>query len=513
MSRSSCLSLRRAGSADAAWLVAYFLLGVAACWWRDPASLPFTLDNRHYYFVAERAASGVPPHVSHFDSKHQLGALVSALGIRAARALGADDVAGARVASILVAAGAVALAFAAGRAVGASRLAGHVAALVVLGDEGFLTMAAMGARPKVFLVGFELAVTLALARRRPATAGTAAALAFLCWQPAALVGLAALPVLWAGGENARTRARALARFAVGGLAPVVLYHALFLAAGALREELDQAYRFPALFMAGAESDAGQRALGFFRLLAGPSLRSAVPLLFAATLIAAAVAALRAPRRAAGRAAAEPGLAHALVAGGATLAFSLTDYQTYVDGFFALPFAAVLLGWGSAWAVGHLARGRAGRHRALAAAAVALFALRAVLQPPVHALGPQLADQRALARQVGAILASGRSVWAVGCTHLLALQRVDNHVPYGFFFRGMEGYLADRYGADGYRPLRDGRMPDVILVSGSVPPDVRGWLVREYREATAPAFARQGVHVWTRRGEPLPSPLSPRTRAP
>jgi hypothetical protein len=410
----------RARRVDAAWALLAFAAGVAACCWRDPATLPFTLDNRHYYFIAERAASGVPPHVSHFDSKHQLPMLVTAAGIRAARAVGASDVAGARAVSILAAAGTVALAWITGRALGASRLAGHVAALVVLGDEGFLTMAAMGAREKVFLAFFELLATAALARRRPAAAGIGAGLAFLCWQPAGIVGAAALAVLAAAPD----RSRALPRFALGALAPVLAYHAYYAAHGALAVEIEQAYRFPALYMAGADSDLRHRVLGFFRLAAGPSLRSAVPLLFVAVPASAAAAALRRPRGAAARAAAEPGLVHALLAGAGTVAFSLVDYQTYVDGFFALPFAALALGWAAARGVEALAAapGRRALRATLAAAAVAAFGLRAALQPPVRAVGPELADQRALAAEVRALLDRGRSVWAVGCVHLLALER-------------------------------------------------------------------------------------------
>ena len=77
-----------------------FLLGVVACLTRDPADLPLTLDNQQYFFIAERAASGVPPHVSLFDSKHQAGMLLSAAAIRVGRGLGLGDVHAARVASI-----------------------------------------------------------------------------------------------------------------------------------------------------------------------------------------------------------------------------------------------------------------------------------------------------------------------------------------------------------------------------------------------------------------------------
>ena len=101
----------------------------------------------------------------------------------------------------------------------------------------------------------------------------------------------------------------------------------------------------------------------------------------------------------------------------------------------------------------------------------------------------LDDQLALGRRVGAWLEEGRSVYAVGCTPLLAFNQADNHVRYGFFFRGLRGWLAEH--EPGFRPERDGAMPDIVLVSRRLFPEAT-WLEQEYRRVPRGAFGRQGI---------------------
>ncbi|MFN2377191.1 MAG: hypothetical protein ABR538_11685, partial [Candidatus Binatia bacterium] len=91
------------------FLVVWALAAAAFFWRLDALERPLRADNQLYFFMAERAASGVPPHVSHVDSKNQLGVLVTAAAIAGGRAVGADDVVASRVVSIAAAAAAVAL--------------------------------------------------------------------------------------------------------------------------------------------------------------------------------------------------------------------------------------------------------------------------------------------------------------------------------------------------------------------------------------------------------------------
>jgi hypothetical protein len=469
-----------------------FLLGVVACLTRDPAGLPLTLDNQQYFFVAERAASGVPPHVSLFDSKHQAGMLLSAVAIRIGRGLGLGDVHAARVASIAAGAAAVALAWWVAHAITGTLLAGHLAALAMLSFDGFLGMAAMGARPKVFLVFFLLAASWALCRQRAFWAGSLAALAFLCWQPALLaVAGAALVFALAGGG------RSLARLLIGATLTVLLYELYFAAHGALGAQLEQSYWFPARYMTPAVTDVRHHATQLLRLDEGLSVASLLPLGFAAIVVSAlAWCALR-PARIVEELRAQPGLAYVLLCGAAALAFSLYEYQTYIDGFFVLPYIAVVVAAAAASATKLASRRLSAPGRLLLAGVVLLlFAANARVLPSHAPVGPDLAEQERLAQKVSAMIAEGGGLYAVGCTHLLAMNHTDNYVPFGFFFRGMEAYLADRE-PGGYRPLRDGAMPETILVSRPFVPGGREWLHAEYRDETPSAFRFQGVRVWRR----------------
>jgi hypothetical protein len=482
-----------------------FLLGAVACLTRDPADLPLTLDNQQYFFIAERAASGVPPHVSLFDSKHQVGMLLSAAAIRVGRVFGLGDVHAARVASIAAVAGAVSLAWWVAHAITGTLLAGHLAALAMLSFEGFLQMGAMGARPKVFLVFFLLAAAWAVCRQRAFWSGSLAALAFLCWQPALIaLGGAAFVFAFAGGG------RSLARVLLGATLSVLLYESYFAAHGALGAQLEQAYRFPALYMAPGVMDFRHHATLLFRLEDGLSVASLLPLGFAAILSSGLVWAALRPARLVGELRERPGLAYVLLCGAATLAFSLYEYQTYIDGFFVLPYIAVVVGAAAATATRLASRRLVAPGRLLLTGVVLLlFAANTHLLPSRVHLGADLAEQERLAQRVSALIAEGGGLYVIGCTHLLAMNHTDNYVPFGFFFRGMEDYLADREPA-GYRPLRDGVMPETILVSRPFVPGGREWLATEYRDETPPEFRFQGVRVWRRaHPEPAPSGYGPR----
>jgi hypothetical protein len=355
----------------------------------------------------------------------------------------------------------------------------------------------MGARPKVFLVFFCLAAAAAAAARRPGWAGALGAGAFLCWQPALLVPAAVVPGVAAGPRPGR----GLAWLALGFAAPVAGYELYFAAHGALAVQLDQAFRFPALYMAGASSGGPLEHARAFLHLDAPFRERVLPALGVAALAGVGGVALRAPRRLRDRVRAAPGAAHLALAGGAALAFSLLDYQTEIDAFFVHPYVAVGAGAGAAWLAERATRGRPVALRAgLAALLVVAFAGLSAVRPTRAHVGPSLSDQRQVAAVVREWVEQGHSVWAVGCTHLLALAHLDNHVRYGFFFRGMEGYLREKANApDGYRPLRDGAMPDFVLVSRPFLPGGRSWLEREYEEVSSGVFRRHGIKVWRRRG--------------
>lgn len=487
-------------------LLILFLAGLLCCLRYDPSSIPLSYDNQHYFFIAERAASGVAPHVSQFDPKHALSMLATAGAMRLGRRLGVDDVIAARVLSIVATASCAALVWLLAREVSSLRAAPWLVACTMLTFTRFFYMGAMGARPKVFLVVFTLLAMLLVARRRSLAAGSAAAGAFLCWQPALLVAAAGVV-----GLAVERRARAVAAFGFAFIGVNLAYEAYFIAHGALAEQIEQAYLFPATFMQAPfppPLDIALRRLGWLLRVGEDRPAAAVmPTLALLGLFAFWARVLWRARRhgapIAIRADGRGGLVCVVLAGHGALLFTLTSYQGYPDGFFLAPFMALLCGTGIAALAAAVAR-RLGSVAAGTTVLVAGGALAAIaaLTPagPVEEdrrHTPTLADQRALASEVGRFLDAGMSVYAVGCTHLLAFNHADNFVPYGFFFRGLDRYLLFRLGMLPYMPYRRGELPDVLLASRSRIDRPTSWVPRHYREQPDARFNALGIRVWFR----------------
>jgi len=473
--------------------------------------MPLLVDNQHYFFIAERAASGVAPHVSQFDPKNALSLLITAAAIKASRLSGVgDDLTAARWISIVFGSAAVALLWLCVWMLTRSRLAAHLSGVIMLGFPLFIIMTVMGARPKVFLVPFLILPVIATATRRPFWSGVFSAMAFLCWQPALVViagaGAAAL-------FDPRRARGDLLRLALGLVVTVAAYEAYFVAHGALAVQLEQSYLFPRNYLTHKATLAlwQVHAGWLFHLRKGFDFASVAPVGFGLGLAAALLWTGTHPRRALARARSNPGAVHLLVASCAALLFTLHDYQGFPDEFLLTPYEAAIWGTLLYVVVTRLAEGRPAMVKAMATVLVLAVVSVPAVQGTSAAYGPAgLIAQRAAGRAVGEFLARGESVYAVGCTHLLAFNHHDNFVPYGFFFRGMPAYMKTKANSpDGYRPLDEhGRMPDIILESRGFIPGGEAWLETEYREITTRVFARQRIRVWkridpTRRwGEPL-----------
>lgn len=479
-----------------AWaLVTVLACAAAGAWWR-----PLTADNQVYFFVAERAASGVPPHLSLVDSKSQWSGLLGAAGIVAGRAVGLDDVRSTRVVSIAFAAAAVAAIAELGLLVGGARAGGHLAALALLGSRGFVAHAAIGSNPKIFLVTFVVLAHLLCARRRWWAAGAAACAAFLCWQPGLVVVVAvgAEALLVAGGG-------AFAALAAGGgaLAVFVAYQLYYATYGALVEQLRQCYVMPLGSVHGVGSTRSiGRALWF--VVSQAERRNGSPWLPALAwfawlcLIAARVlvnpsALLRSLR-------ARPAAVSLVLGSLLATMFTLYDHQGLPDLLLPAPYFALAAAWlavsatDRAAAVSGFAR--------LRAPALALVAVVLLAQAGRGVVGdgrePRTLDEQ---YEVGAALRhyiqEYDGVWCYRCLHLLGFAHADNWVPYGLLYDD----VGSRFPIRAFRPLRDGRMPEVILRTrgekGRIP-GARGYLRGQYRQVEAPLFAREGVQVYVRR---------------
>ncbi len=519
------------------------------CLGEGPGTLPIALDNQVYYYIAERITAGVPPHISQFDTKNALSGMITAAAMILGRAFGVDDVVAARTASIVAVVAAVVLAWVTARRLFGGRTAASVAAASPLGFFLFYHLAAMGARPKVFLVPFIFAAFLAVDARRWVLAGVCGAACFLVWQPALIV--TATVVLAAVLSTGRRRD--LPRALLGTIVPVLLYEAYFLAHGALEAQLWQAFVFPPMYGKPMLAPIDVLARIFESKGAFPQARVAMaPLVPVFVGVWGAV--LLQPRRCLRRLVDRPVIAAVIVYAHAALVFSVIDYQGRPDRLFLVPaaslagaavvaallrlasrvagrFAGGVVGEigevgevgevgavGTVGTVGEVVGGPGGGGASPRVAAVAggiagtvfAVALAASLSPPDPRpfYRADLDDQRALAARVGQWLEAGESVWAIGCTHLLALNHVTNVSSYGYFpyrVRLHLAALARRSG--GMFPVADeeGDLPDVIVHSRFHLPVVDRWIAANYRRAGEAPFERDGIRVYRRKEPAKPRP--------
>jgi len=467
----------------------------------EPFARAITIDNQLYFYVAERVAAGVPPHVSLVDHKHALSAMLSGWAMWAGRAVGLDDVYSVRVLSMAFAATLPAALWAVALRLSGRPIVAHVTAFITLTFDDFFAQAAMGVRPQLFMAVFMVYSFAALGARRYAAAGAMAIASFLCWQPALLVFASSCVAV----ALERSSRRALVRYAAGGLAAFLLYEAYFWHHGVLGEQLFQSYRMP--------SDLGgynykPLSDGIYFVLRdgrwGVGWWIVLPAAYLGVLCVLVAEPLVRWRSFWGRLR-KDALPGALAGTSLlALAFTLIDHQAYPDRFFLQPFIALANGlvWGLpvSWVCDRL--GRSGRFAQAASAAV--FAIGATLvaaqtRTSIPAeKGLSLVKQRGLANRVAALQRMYGPVWAIGCPHLLALQRTGNFDPIGIVIdRKVRDYMASTAGEGGYRP-RNGTMPVVLLTSRGGEGMAFPWLRREYWPVADTDLKEQGIHAWLRK---------------
>lgn len=478
------------------WVMVFFLAGVVMCWLYGAWDGPLIKDNQFYFFISERCASGVPPHVSQFDPKHALSMMMSGVAIKTGRVVGMDDVRSARLLSIFVTAGSISMVWLLAMQLTRSKPASHLSALSMLSFAGFIQMGTIGARPKVFFIFFLLLTMYAFARRKPFWAGVCAGLTFLCWQAGLIMLAAAGTVIL----MAPRRWKNLLQFLIGAVIPCVIYEAYFLFKGALETQLFQAYIFPAKYMSGQLQEFSHITQAVFHFWKqGFGTMNVLPIVFGLAFLGFWVFVALHVKKTWRFLVANPGWAYFCLGGHVVVALTIYDIQGYPDLFYILPFLAVTVGTGIALIAPRLPDSPLRRTRQTVCVLCALGLLTLVVSGATKFESDYtLTDQFALGEKVNRHLSKGSAVYAIGCTHLLAFNHVDNFTNFGFFFRGMPAYLADlNPGRPTYVPLKDGRLPDVVLLSRRAPPGAEGWIGREYVQVLDGDFRSQGITVLTR----------------
>jgi hypothetical protein len=478
-----------------------FALGLWICRVYGPFGRAITIDNQLYFFVAERVAAGLPPHLSLIDHKHQLSAMLSGWSMWLGRGVGVDDVASIRILSMVLAATLPAALWAVAMRLTRRPMVAHITAFVALSFDDFFAQASMGVRPQLFMAVFLGYSFAALGARRHFAAGAAAIASFLCWQPALVVFASSCVAI----ALERSSKRALARYVAGGLAVFLLYEGYFWWHGALREQLFQSYVMPSE-LGGYKYESLWDGIVFVlrdgRWGAGwLVVFPAVYLAMLSLLVLEPVVRWRSFWERL-RGDALPGA----LTGTAVLAlvFTLIDHQAYPDRYFLQPFIALAngLAWGlpASWIcerVGRSSRFAANASLVVFVLGVVCFASDTRTSFPAER-GLTLTKQRQLANRVAALRRRYGPVWAVGCAHLLALRRTGNYDFVGLVIDPkVRHYMTSMAGEDGYRP-RNGKMPMVLLTSRGGEGIAFPWLRREYWPVPDDEFAAQGIRVWLRK---------------
>ena len=483
-----------------ALVVAAFLAAVGSAWLHEPLTRPITFDNQIYFYASTRVAEGVPPHVSLVDHKHQLPVLLDGLAMKIGRVFAVDDVVSSRLTSMTTA-GVLAIGVTWLACELAGEWAGLLALLALLAFPDIFTQAAMGSRPQLLMAALAVMSLTAFGNRCFFTAGLAAVGAFLCWQPAALIGTG----LAAAALVLRERFAVLGRLVAGALAAFVAYEAYFAWHGALAEQLRQSYLLPSHFESYPVPEL-KGSLAFFLEFGLPWHQDSSWLLAASLLVLLAVAPLWVLVRSGSVIATwrrRPAWPATLACAYLTTALTFRTHQGYPDMLFPEPFIAIfsgvmLAGVGRAVARMH-SRLAPLRVAAVAFAAVWLLSLSITRREAFSSEGLHLADQRALATQLDVLYDDYGSIWAVGCPHLLGFLRRENFLPYGLLIDPkVQRYMTREHPGKPYVPLRDGRLPGAVISSRGGLRTNMPWFARVYRRVQNHSFEAQSIQIWVRK---------------
>ncbi|MEE8311122.1 MAG: DolP-mannose mannosyltransferase, partial [Candidatus Binatia bacterium] len=480
-------------------LLFWFCLGLFACYRFNPLQIPFAIDNQIYFFISERVAAGVPPHISLVDHKNSLSSLLSGAAIVAGRWLDVDDALSVRVLSGAVAAGTVVAVWLLAYRLRGRRLEAHLSALFMLVFVDYFAQGAQGVRPKVFMAFFMTAALASFARRRLLRSGVLSASSFLCWQPALLIpaclGLSSLI------EPPRMR-RAL-RFGLGAAGAVIAYELYFVWHGAIGEQLFQTYVMPTREEAWPVLPL-RESLRFIVHL-GHNRQDAsmlLPVVFMGGIGLAGLLALLRPRTTWDVIRTQSAWAALVLSSATACGFTLVNHQAYPDLFFLHPLIAVAGGLAVGAAYDWF--GRLTLPSPLAFIRPVLVALLVLTTAQLawdrrslfrrSNQGLSLDRQRALAEEVEDLSEEYGSVWAIGCVHLLALNRTGNFLPYGLLIDpNVRAYMMTKTGGKPFVPLdANGELPGLILVARGGERKIMPWLPRLFEKVENTRFKGQGV---------------------
>lgn len=443
-------------------LVAVVGVVALAVYWVHGFDGLLSRDLAVYTYGGQQVVDGVPPYVGVLNRAGPLAHLLPAVGIGAARLLGADDLHGARVLYLLLSVVSVCLAYVVGRDLLRSKLGGLATASALLCFGGFIEYASDGPREKTPMVLFMLCALWAMSRRQWFLCGLFLSLATLVLQIGFFVVAPAVLVMLLASPGSVSRGRAVVQVVVGGLVPVGVFLLYFAIEGAVGDFVDAFLVVNARYTSPnpiTDDIPGRWAL----LEQGFGVSLWVLLLgLAATVLLMLVALVPAARRR------SPTLVPVAALGVATLAglyWTMRDFDSWPDAFPLLPMAALGVG-----ALVVTATARLSRQNALTAT-LAWTVLAVALSFGFSATHrhDELVVQRRSVAAVLARLPANATVMTVNAPQPLVLSGRRNPTRYLMFPNGLGDYIGTVWpgGLTGFGDAMVRRRPDVVAV-GSPP---------------------------------------------
>jgi hypothetical protein len=432
--------------------------------------LPLYRDNAIYLYSAQRLLEGVPPYISIFDVKTPLTSFVTALLLIPSQSIFDEPLHGVRVGYMVIVTATALLTYRLSVRMFDRSGTALFAPLAMLGFQGYIVMAAVGARPKVLLLLFMLFLLIFLWDRRWFAAGLASALCFFTWQPSAIVLIAAL--VFAFVTWRQDGLRAPVRLLGGFILVTAVLSAYFIYKGAFREFLDGSFLVHLFFL---ERTSGQIQISniVYWIKAGFPFSSSLIVLGLICIVpyfASDVWKEWTKNRTAG-----PELAYLLMLVMFTV-WSMLDFQGYPDFFVFLPFAALgiqLILQNLSSVFGEMFDFGA-RYRGFAAQLVLVcFLLAAPYFAFVRsgaAAGPTLSDQIVhiegiISGALGGGDIGNKRVLVLEVPEIPALLRLENKTPFIVQMDGVDRYLASKFsnGIQGWFDAMEAGGPDLLII--------------------------------------------------
>jgi len=439
-------------------------------------------DEAVFAYGGQQLAHGVAPYASIFDPKGPGATMLGGAAAGLAHAVGRNDLFAIRAAFFACSVLATLAVYLLVRRLWHSVVAGVVAAVVFASFNGLAADALSGPDAKTPGI-LALVVSLWLVvRRQWFPAGVAAACAFLVWQPLLVAPVVAV-VAPALAVEAGTRAKAVARAALGVVVPVAAVGTYFAIAGAFGDFIECAFVFPLTGIQRTDVTIGHRLHRIVDVVHASYGVSGLLLAIGIVVVfALGVAHVVRGRREWRTAIAAPLVCAVLVSMVFELGYAATDFQGYPDVYPLLPYGAI--------GVGGLAAvlSRARLRNAVATLSLVLSALlvgwswqwfgaQAQADPGLRA---QLADACGVARLVDG---TGRLL-SLGDPAPLVLTHRRNPDRYIYLGSGVDRWKIEHTsgGFEGWMAQISALHPPVVVLTGWEGSSVRVRVVRRLEKS-------------------------------